>query len=95
VTFTPNGCGQNTWRRSIPTWHATDLCDVHDLAYHNGGTEADRKAADRALYDGLRRQARQEAWPRMLWMLAQAWVFYRAVRWGGAGHFHYGERRAV
>ena len=89
MTFQPNGCGPRSWRRRIPTWHATELCNAHDVAYHTGGTEADRKRADYALYDGMRRQAAKEAWPRRVWMLAQAWVFYRAVRATGAKHFHY------
>ncbi len=89
------GCGPRTWRRTIPTWHARALCVQHDRRYYIGGTEADREAADYALYDGMRRQAAKEAPLRRVWMLYQAWVFYRFVRWGGAEHFHHGAKRQV
>lgn len=95
MTFTPNGCGPKTWRYTIPTWHATELCKQHDWAYYLGGTEEDRQKADYALYDGMRRQAAKENIFRRLWMLYEAWVFYRWLREYGDAHWHHGAPRAA
>ena len=93
TNFVPNGCGPRSWKKNIPTWHDTELCKAHDVAYFIGGTEDDRHKADYALYDGLRRQAMKEVVWRRIPMLIQAWLFYRAVRWQGSNFFHYGAKR--
>ncbi len=83
------GCGPNSWRRHVPTWHFKELCIVHDYAYAHGGTEKDREDADYVFYDGMRRQTAKEAWWRRPWMYYEAWVFYVWVRKYGSRYFHY------
>lgn len=58
-------------------------CDEHDLAYHEGGSEADRKLADKRLRDCAARAGNFEGWRGPLrrgWRWLRAWAMYAAVR---------------
>ncbi len=88
-TFQPNGCGaKGGWFRP-PQWHSEATCDAHDVAYDIGGTEQDRRRADRELLNGMKRDASTRPWWQRPWYALQAWTYYRAVRWCGRPHFRY------
>ncbi len=62
-----------SWAWRLITGHEPpfeECCITHDLAYWAGGSEFDRRAADRALRDCVR------AMGHPIW----AWVMYAAVR---------------
>ncbi len=87
-----NGCGPNGWRK-LPQWHSFQTCVRHDIAYFEGGTEADRKIADVALLHGMRDDANtRPVWQRPFYY-TMAQVYYTAVRYKGAQYFHYGTKR--
>ncbi len=90
-----NGCGPKSWKSTIPTWHGRDACCAHDLAYWVGGTQEDRRDADRALYEDLIVRARPAWFGARTWMRFLAWCFYVSVRRKGSQYFHYGVPRTL
>ena len=78
-----DGCsaGISKFRRKVigtpPAWEG--CCDKHDEAYNWGGTEADRKEADKALRDCMKRMGHG----------IRAQLYYMAVRTFGRSHFNY------
>jgi hypothetical protein len=89
-----NGCGGKGGTIDPPEWRFHDSCLVHDFAYWIGGTESDRRRADKAFYDDMRQACRmRKQWWQRPWYYMMAWVYYRAVRHCGGGYFHYGSRR--
>lgn len=81
-------------KKRIPALQAfADACDgticaEHDSAYMRGGTEADRIAADYALFEGARRACGD-------WVAAQVFDAvrnYGSTHWGSERGWHGGER---
>lgn len=86
--FRPNGCTYSPdkiWGLS----HFGKCCDLHDLAYTEGGTEADRKKADKELRACMRSTVAGEGWRKRLTMRWVSWRYYRYIRRFGANHFNY------
>lgn len=69
--FTYDGCTRipETLYSLGFTFDLNSVCLAHDVAYWAGGTEAQRNAADRALYEGVKKEAH--------WILAE--IMYFAV----------------
>ena len=53
-------------------------CKAHDNSYGwlGGGSEADRRAADRALLDHMRSQGDPAAWPAFVFVRLFGWAYY-------------------
>lgn len=65
-------------------------CVCHDFLYGVGGTDKDRRAADRLLRDCAARAGKFTGWRgplRRVWRLARAWVMYAAVRLFGGRYW--------
>lgn len=75
--FTTDGCSlfPDGSRRDRQLWH--DCCVVHDRAYWQGGTRAERRQADRALKQCVAAVGRPKTAKLML----------AGVRVGGSPHF--------
>lgn len=68
------------WRKVIgtpPAWE--ECCNKHDVAYGWGGTEGDRKAADKELRNCMKKMGHP----------FRAQIYYMAVRVFGRRHFNY------
>ena len=68
------------WRRDISCLYC---CSEHDLAYYEGGSRADRKAADIRLRECAAAAGKFEGWRapfRRVWRWLRAWIMYAAVR---------------
>lgn len=69
-------------------------CDKHDRAYARGGTEADRKLADKQFHYCMKETVKRNR----LWVLRWAFFWpmsywrYWAVRVAGKKHFNYHDR---
>jgi hypothetical protein len=89
-----NGCGSKGGPFRPPQWRFAYSCRKHDFSYWVGGSEGDRRRADKAFYADMRQatRARKQWWQRP-WYYLMSWVYYRAVRSFGAGYFHFGARR--
>ncbi len=88
-----NGCGPQNWRGPRPDWFFKASCDEHDWNYAVGGTEADRRWADWGFYAAMIKDTRRLSFFARIAARWQAWIFYKLVRWRGAEHFHYDEKR--
>jgi hypothetical protein len=93
--FSSDGCsGGMSWlwwsaTGKPPPWEG--CCVVHDFAYWQGGTRADRRAADRALRRCLIATAREYALAGHAVVWCIAWLMWAAVRVGGGPYlpWHY------
>src|SRR5262249_41676176 len=96
--FSSDGCSGGMswiWRSTTgapPPWEG--CCVVHDFAYWQGGTRADRRAADRALRLCVQRKAGEYALVGfcLVWLLG--WIMWLGVRLVGGPylplHFRWG-----
>jgi hypothetical protein len=89
------GCGGKGGWINPPEFVFHADCCLHDKLYELGGTEADRKAADRAFLADMLDSADRHGdnvglrgLDRWSYRIA-AYVYYRAVRWCGKRFFHY------
>lgn len=87
-----NGCGPGDWKLDLIPDHLgnvdlTDACLQHDVLYHLGGTEADRKLADVLLYTNIAASILISGGPMVPLRMAAAIMYYRAVRSCGAQFF--------
>jgi len=82
--FSSDGCsGGMSWNwRALsgapPPWEG--CCVAHDLAYWQGGTRADRRAADRALRRCVIAKAGDYALIGQCLITALAWIMWATVR---------------
>jgi hypothetical protein len=83
-----NGCGAKGGPVQPPEWHSEDTCNRHDFAYWRGGDAQARRAADRELLNGMKRDAATRPWWQQPWYRAQAWIYFVSVRVWGRPHFH-------
>lgn len=88
-----NGCGGKGWIFDPPEFLFGASCDHHDFHYWRGGTEADRKTADRQFLAEMLDDAELLPLLKRPWHSFTAWVYYFAVRTFGRKCFHYGEPR--
>ena len=85
--FSSDGCsGGMSWLwRALsgagPPWEG--CCVIHDFAYWQGGTRADRREADRALRRCVRANAREYAPIGQCLITALAWIMWAGVRLAG------------
>ena len=95
--FHPNGCGPclHPWLSwLIPDWlpglgSFQAACDLHDYRYFIGGTEADRRRADRELKAFMCWLVRESNWFVRRWMFRIATVYWGSVWYGGTRAFNY------
>jgi hypothetical protein len=92
VAAVANGCGPGDWKLDLVPDHLggvdlTDACNQHDVLYHLGGAEEDRKLADVLLYANLAAAILMAGGPFVPLRMAAAVMYYRAVRSGGAEFF--------
>ena len=90
-----NGCGPGGWRIDlVPDLLAglciTPECNLHDWMYSQGGDDAARKLADVTLYLNIAAKVLLEGGPLVPLRMAEAIVFYKAVRAGGGEYFGVG-----
>ena len=86
-----DGCGRKGgWMRPPEHLFFDASCDQHDFYYWRGHREADRKIADTAFYEVMKRDVGQAAWYRRPWLHSVAWLYFRAVRIWGKQFFYYG-----
>lgn len=67
-------------------------CVLHDELYDLGGTEADRKKADKRLFDDMVRHSIEyfrESATSLWWFVTLSWLYWVAVRWFGRPSFNY------
>ena len=83
-----NGCGPKGGIIPVPQFLFHASCDHHDFNYFVGGHRFQRKKADLQFYREMLKDAGIDPWYRF-W----AQVYYRAVRWFGIFHFHWGTQR--
>jgi hypothetical protein len=65
-----------------------DACREHDRLYTQGGTPADRKAADDRFLALMREAIAGRPWYSRAWLGLWAWAFHRAVRAEGWRYFN-------
>ena len=81
-----NGCGGKGSKIPVPEFRFHASCNKHDFSYWVGGSEKDRKRADKGFYRAMKKDA---GWDPGLQVWA--WTYYRAVRLMGNAYFHYTE----
>lgn len=94
INFLSNGCGpQGKWYSEyIPQFCFKSACDQHDVNYWIGFTEDHRLKADKQFYAHMKRNIAKKAWYRKPILHTAAFAYYRCVRRGGKGSFHYGAK---
>lgn len=73
------------------------VADIHDRRYSEGGTEADRQAADAEFRaNGMKMAKHVYRWcdPRRYWVMWQVWKFSALLAGGGALAFNYREEES-
>jgi len=85
-----NGCGSKGGIIKPPELMFHASCNKHDYSYHLGGTEADRKRADKGFYKAMKKDAwRADTWWKCILCRRAAHIYYRAVRRFGKSSFNY------
>lgn len=88
-----NGCGGKGGFRP-PQFVFKEDCNIHDVRYYVGCTEADKKIADREFYVNNLKQAQKFNWFLRLFVYkALAWIYYKSVAWKGKQFFYYGPKK--
>ena len=81
-----NGWGPKAAGAVVPELFLHEICDEHDFDYWIGGSVIDRFKADwKLLTNGLKKAKRCE--------YPVCFIYWLAVRVGGASCFHYGKKR--
>lgn len=95
-----NGIGAEWMPDATREWISTAnpslvvVADIHDRRYSEGGTEADRQAADAEFRaNGMKMAKYAYRWydPRRYWVMWQVWKFSALLAGGGALAFNYRE----
>jgi len=88
-----NGCGAEWMPRKVKAmlfdWFFEASCNKHDEGYSEGGNEARRKHCDKMFYAAMKRDSLKHRGAARFVRLAQAAVYYAAVRGFGWMHFNY------
>ena len=93
IKIISNGCGSRYFILDVPEFVFHDSCDKHDFHYWRGGTEADRKKADKEFYSDMKIDAQFQPWWKRLFLKGMAWLYYLSVRLGGKTRFSYGDMK--
>jgi len=90
-TVVCNGCGPKAWGGlQPPQFIFRASCDQHDFYYWRGGTEKDRKFADKEFYKFMKIDIKEDApWYKKPHYHTLAWIYYSAVRISGVTCFTY------
>lgn len=86
------GCGSGLLKYFKPPYHEyfRDCCNAHDAAYDCGGSENERKRADRWLYRNMVQKSAKDLSPmRATYMSFIALLYYASVRVFGKKYFNY------
>lgn len=92
-----NGCGAMTgvWAWLKPPHHEffRGQCELHDMLYEIGGSEAARLRADNKLFEDMVAHSVSYFKGRkvgaQVWFICLAYIYYKAVRWFGKSQFNY------
>ena len=90
-----NGCGceRGLLRYVKPPYARKDYvaCVIHDDAYERGGTEAERKSADIALFNNMQKISRTatDKPVTLAWFTLIALLYYVSIRIFGRFYFTY------
>ena len=84
-----NGCGGKGSWVPVPQFIFHASCEHHDFNYWLGGTEADRKKADKQFYQAMKKDIKDEPWWKRPWYHILAYTYYKAVRIKGGEFFCY------
>ena len=86
------GCGSGLLKYFKPPYAKMfeSACNAHDAAYDTGGTEEDRKHADRWLYRNIVLSVLVTYRPtRATWFVLIALLYYVSVRIFGKNYFNF------
>ena len=93
-----NGCGasRGLLKYVRPPHHHFfhSQCVLHDELYDLGGTEEDRRKADKRLFDDMVKHSIAYYTDRVVsqwWFITLAFLYWMAVRWFGRRSFNYRE----
>jgi len=84
-----NGCGTKGGLIKVPNFIFKASCNQHDFYYWRGGSERDRKIADKAFYKAMREDIKSVKWNLKPYYHIWAFGYYRAVRFFGKKYFNY------
>lgn len=90
-----NGCGGKGGWLKPPSFRFNANCDQHDFYYWRGGTEEDRKTADKEFLVIMLEDANRGVWWKRAWYRWWANTYYVAVRLFGKKFFHYRVTKAT
>lgn len=87
-----NDCG-NSWL-NVPEFDFIETCWRHDVDYWVGGTSNDRHLADKIFLSRMKSVVYLFPWYhwKRYFLMSVAYIYYFAIRLGGAGSFHDGKR---
>lgn len=85
----PNGCGGKGDKLDPPELRFGEACDEHDLAYGFGGTERDRRIADRDFLRNMQAKAACAPLAYRPFYHGAAVGYWAAVRLFGWRKFNY------
>ena len=92
-----NGCGacDGVWKFLKPPHHKFFVkeCEEHDHAYNIGGSKADRKKADRTLFNQMTKSSlihfKERKTSSLYWFITLSFIYYKAVRIFGKKQFNH------
>jgi len=91
-----NGCGAKGGFVNPPEFLFHASCNQHDFCYWRGGTEEDRKTADKTFYKYMTLDIVNEASRfKRIYYSAWAYTYYKAVRVFGKKYFNYGKQKTM
>lgn len=89
----PNGCGCASgwlkWFRPPYGILFSECCEMHDILYNLGGSEEDRKEADKSLYIDMVKLSLEFKPLKSMWLAVIAYLYYLCVRLFGKRYFNY------
>lgn len=84
-----NGCGSKGGFINPPEFLFHASCNQHDFYYYRGGTEEDRKKADKAFYAFMQLDiANEDSRFKRIYYSIWAYTYYKAVRIFGRKYFN-------
>lgn len=89
IAYLCNGCGGKGGLFNPPDFLFTASCNHHDFNYWLGGTEEDRKKADKDFLNAMLVDAKRSDWPRSWLHFVLAYLYYLGVRVAGKRFFYY------
>ena len=82
-------CGTKGCLINPPEFIFSGSCKLHDILYDKGGTESDRKHADKVFYNDMKKAASYFPIHKRIVYYSLAWIYYKAVRMFGKKYFNY------